>query len=131
MGMEVSTRAGCPTCSSTSWGQAVHHSGQHAHLVSARALHLAAPVLHATPVVAAAHHQAHLDPTVDAVLHHLAHLADKGKINPSAGKTSQGLPAEFQQDPLILWLFHNYLPGPRDPQACPPSGGPFLGFILL
>ena len=96
-------------------GQAVDDGGQHAHLVGPGPLHPAAPVLDPPPEVAAAHHQAHLDPVADTVLHHLAYLPGKGEINAPARRAGQSLAADLQQNALIRWFLHRYLP-------CPPQG---------
>ena len=82
-------------------GQAVDDGGQHAHLVGPGPLHPAAPVFDPPPEVAAAHHQ--------------AYLPGKGEINAPARRAGQSLAADLQQNALIRWFLHRYLP-------CPPQG---------
>ena len=67
-------------------------------------LHGVAAVLHAAPEVTAAYHHAYLDPQVHAALDHVAHLADHVEVQPSGRVPRQGLAADLQQYPLILWL---------------------------
>ena len=85
MGMDVSTLAGWPICSSTSCtARLLMTVGEHPHLVGAGTLHVAAPVLGAAPEVAAADDQAHLDPLGHAGLDDLAYLPDEGKVDAPA-----------------------------------------------
>ena len=67
-----------------SHGQRVDDGRQHAHMVRARALHLAAAVFDAAPEVAAADHDADLHAGLDALLDHVAHAADDRR-NPAPG----------------------------------------------
>ena len=86
--------------------QAVHNGCQHAHVVGAGALHLAAAVLGAPPEVAAADHQAHLDAHVQALLDDVANPADHLKIQAGVLVASQSLAADLQQHALINRLCH-------------------------
>ena len=87
--------------------QAVHHGGQHADVVGPGALHLAAAaVLGAAPEVAAAHHQAHLDAHVQALLNDIADAADHLEIQAGALTAGQSLAADLQQDAFINRFCH-------------------------
>ena len=87
--------------------QAVHHRGQHSHVVGPGALHGAAAVFRTAPEVAAAHHQTYLDAHVQTLLDDIADLTNHLKIQAGMLVTGQGLAADLQQDPFIHRLRHD------------------------
>ena len=88
-------------------GQAVHHRGQHAHVVGPGALHGAAAVFGAPPEVSAADYQAHLNTQIQALLDDVAHAADHLEIQSGVLISRQSFAADLQQDPLVNRLCHN------------------------
>ena len=79
-----------------SHGQGVDDGREHAHMVRARALHLAAAVFDAAPEVAAADHDADLHAGLDALLDHVAHAADDREIQSPVRVARQRLSADLE-----------------------------------
>ena len=75
-------------------------------MVGPGALHPAAAILDATPEVASAYHQAHLNAKRHAFLDNVADLADHLKIQAGMLLTGQRLAADLQQHALVHWFFH-------------------------
>ena len=87
-------------------GQAVHDRSEHAHVVGARAGHLALAVFHTTPEVAAADDDAHLHTHVRALFDDVAHLGNDVEVEAEVLVARQRLAADLEQHALILELSH-------------------------
>ena len=79
-----------------SHGQGVDDGREHAHMVRARALHLAAAVFDAAPEVAAADHDADLYACFDALPDHVAHSADDREVQSPVRVAREGFAADLE-----------------------------------
>ena len=83
-------------------GEAVHDRGEHAHMVGAGALHVAAAVLGAAPEVAAADDHADLHAELAAFLNRVAHAGDHIEIQTGLLLAGQSLTADLEQNAVIF-----------------------------
>ena len=86
--------------------QCVDGGCQHAHVVRASALHLAAAVLYAAPEVAAADNNADLAALFVAFFDHIAYRTDDIKVQAEMLIARKGFAANLDQYALIFLCFH-------------------------
>ena len=95
----VRTRVGTPWCSSPSCSaSAVHHGGEHAHVVGGGAIHAPRAARHAAEDVAAADDDGDLHAEIADLGHFLGDAGDHGGIHAVPLIAHQGFAGQLEED---------------------------------
>ncbi len=90
-------------------GQAVHHGGQHAHVVTGDAVHAGCAERGAAEQVATTDHQADLDTDPYQLANFQGHAIQHFRVDPEVFRAHQGLAAKFEQNAFIARLATTHL----------------------